>query len=224
LYSAVTHIREFLQTLPERVALVAVTKTIPVEVIREVYNAGYKIFGENRVQEIITKKPCLPDDVEWHMIGHLQSNKVKYIAPYIRLIHSVDNIKLLKIINQEGLKNNRIIDCLLQIHIAEEETKYGFSYKEAEEAIGSFDIHSFGNIRICGLMGMATFTDNMDQVRKEFRSLAEFFYFLKDKYLYPQEQFSELSMGMSGDYKVALEEGATIIRIGSLIFGERINQ
>lgn len=218
---AVSHIRDFLLTIPKSVTLVAVSKTIPVEIIREVYNAGHKIFGENKVQELIIKKPYLPDDIKWHMIGHMQSNKVKFIAPFINMIHSVDSAKLLGVINNEGLKNNRIINCLLQVHIAEEETKYGFSYDEVQQLFNKNDNASLNNARICGLMGMATFTDNKDQVRKEFKKLAEFFHLLKHSYFSTSEYFRELSMGMSGDYKIALEEGATIIRIGSVIFGKR---
>ena len=221
--SAVDNIRRFLAALPDGVKLVAVTKTIPVDIINAVYDSGHKIFGENKVQELISKSPNLPDDIEWHMIGHLQSNKVKYIAPYISMIHSVDSLKLLRIINHEGLKNNRIINCLLQIYIAEEEAKFGLSFREAEDLISTSEFKLFRNIKICGLMGMATFTGNMDQVRKEFKSLVNFFHMAKNKYFQKSEAFREISMGMSGDYQTAIEEGATIIRVGSLIFGERRN-
>ena len=219
--SAVDNIRSFLAILPDGVKLVAVTKTIPVDIINAVYDSGHKIFGENKVQELISKSPDLPADIEWHMIGHLQSNKVKYIAPYISMIHSVDSLKLLRVINNEGLKNNRVINCLLQIHIAEEESKFGLSFSEAEDLVSASEFKLLSNIRICGLMGMATFTNNTDQVRREFKSLANFFHMAKDKYFHRSEVFREVSMGMSADYQIAIEEGATIIRVGSLIFGAR---
>ena len=207
--------------MPDGVKLVAVTKTIPLDIIKAVYDSGHKIFGENKVQELISKSPILPDDIEWHMIGHLQSNKVKYIAPFISMIQSVDSLRLLRVINQEGLKNKRIINCLLQIYIADEESKFGLSFSEAEEVLSSGEIKHFSNLRICGLMGMATFTSNLDQVRREFKSLANFFHMVKEKYFQKSEVFREISMGMSGDYQIAIEEGATIIRVGSLIFGDR---
>lgn len=201
--------------------LIAVSKTHPFSVIRETYEAGHKIFGENKVQELTEKKVVLPEDIEWHMIGHLQRNKVKYIAPFVSLIHSVDSMKLLQEIHKEGLKNNRIISCLLQIHIAEEETKFGFSEEEAMETIHSSGMESLTNIKICGLMGMATNTENMEKVRKEFRRIGTFFNKLKKEASGKNVEIKELSIGMSSDYKIALEEGSTIVRIGSAIFGSR---
>ena len=207
--------------MPDEVKLVAVTKTVPIDIIKAVYHSGHKIFGENKVQELISKSSLLPDDVEWHMIGHLQRNKVKFIAPYISMVHSVDSLKLLSAINHEALKNNRVINCLLQIHIAGEESKFGLSFNEAEDLVSSYEFKLFRNVNICGLMGMATFTSDMDQVRKEFKSLVNFYSLVKDKYFHGSEVFQEISIGMSGDYLIAIEEGATIIRVGSLIFGER---
>jgi PLP dependent protein len=200
---------------------VAVSKTRPVSDILEAYNAGQRCFGENRVQEILTKKDHLPSDIEWHLIGHLQSNKVRSIVPFISLIHSVDSMKLLSVINSEALKVNRVLDVLIQVHIAMEETKFGFSREEIENMLDSSEFTDLKNIRICGLMGMATFTTDNDQVRLEFRSLYKLFCELKKRYFNTAEQFREISMGMSGDYKIAAEEGSTIVRVGSLIFGDR---
>lgn len=216
-----TRYKEFISKIPDTVKLVAISKTKPVSDILQIYNAGQKVFGENKVQELTSKVTHLPDDIEWHLVGHLQTNKVKYIASFISMIHSVDSLKLLAVINKEGEKNKRIIDCLLQIHIAEEETKFGLSEIEAIQLITSKEIAGFSNIRLCGLMGMATFTDDMIQVRKEFRHISRFFNQIKNKYFSGNEYFRDLSIGMSGDYETAIEEGATIIRIGSLIFGER---
>ncbi len=207
-------------TLPSDVKLVAVSKTKPIEAIKEAYDAGHKIFGENKAQEMINKQPELPDDLEWHFIGHLQSNKVKYLAPFVSMIHSVDRKKILKEINKEAKKNNRVIDCLLQFHIAEEETKFGLSLEEAREIIESEAFKSYENVRITGVMGMATFTDDTGQVRREFKGLKKIFDHLKKEY-FTNEYFKEISMGMSGDYRIAIEEGSTIVRIGSLIFGSR---
>lgn len=214
--------------IPPHVTLIAVTKTHPVEIIKEAYNAGHKIFGENKVQEMLAKQPELPSDVEWHLIGHLQTNKVKYIAPFVKLIHAVDSLKLLKEINKEALKNNRVIDCLLQIHIAKEETKFGLSFEETEDILRSEKVKDFKNVNIVGLMGMATNTENIEIIRKEFRSLNEFFLNLKSKTQNPTSQlniqhstFNILSMGMSSDYKIAIEEGSNMIRVGSAIFGVR---
>lgn len=207
--------------LPAGVKLVAITKTKPTEDILQAYHEGHTMFGENKVQELNHKHPLLPDDIQWHMVGHLQSNKVKFIAPFVNMIHSVDSLKLLQTINKEGVKNNRIIDCLLQIYIALEETKYGLSEEEVVEILNTDEVKSFTNVRICGLMGMATFTEDENVVRKEFRYLKGLFNKLKTSYFSEKSYFSELSMGMSGDYKIAVEEGSTIVRIGSLIFGER---
>ena len=197
--------------------MVAVSKTKPNTAILEAYQTGHRIFGENKVQELTEKYESLPKDIEWHMIGHLQSNKVKYIAPFVSLIHGVDSFKLLKEINKRAAQNERVINCLLQIHIAEEDTKFGFDEKEVIELIKSEAFQDLKNIKVVGLMGMATFTDNENQIRKEFKSLKKIFDKLSTLYF----QLSTLSMGMSGDYQIAIEEGSTMIRVGSSIFGER---
>lgn len=200
---------------------VAVSKTKPIEDLREAYDAGIRDFGENKVQEIQEKQPLLPADVRWHMIGHLQSNKVKYIAPFVHLIHGVDSFKLLQEINKQGKKIDRVIPCLLQIHIAEEETKFGFDKPELEEMLKSIEFQELTHVRIAGVMGMATFTENQDQVRKEFRGLKQLFEELKSRNLPSFVQLEDISMGMSGDYLIAQEEGSTMVRIGSAIFGSR---
>lgn len=215
------HIAEILETIPSNVKLVAVSKTRPVEDINLVYQAGIRDFGENKVQEMAAKYPLLPNDINWHLIGHLQTNKVKFIAPFVHLIHSVDSLKLLAEINRQAEKNNRVIDCLLQLFIATEETKYGLDYEEATAIINSEEYGSMKNIRIRGLMGMATFTENLHVVRHEFKSLKLAFEQIKEKHFKHDPNFSEISMGMSGDYTVAIEEGSTIVRIGTAIFGER---
>lgn len=210
-----------LAEIPAHVQLVAVSKTHTVEEIREVYKEGIINFGENKVQELLSKQSLLPPDIRWHLIGHLQTNKVKAIASFIHLIHSVDSLKLLSEINSQAKKNNRVIDCLLQIYIAEEETKFGLDYDEAKEILSSSEFKAMENVRVTGLMGMATFTENESQVRKEFKELKIFFDQVKQLYFPDKEYFSKLSMGMSGDYKIAIEEGSTMIRIGTAIFGER---
>lgn len=207
--------------IPASVKLVAVSKTRPVEDILIAYNSGQKCFGENRVQELLSKKDNLPSDIEWHLIGHLQTNKVKLIVPFINMIESVDSFTLLKVINAEALKVNRTVDCLLQVHIAKEETKFGFSMNELENMMISEEFRKLRSVRISGVMGMATFTDDEDQVRNEFRDLTECFNKLRISYFNNTPGFKEISMGMSGDYKIAIQQGSTIIRIGSLIFGER---
>jgi PLP dependent protein len=207
--------------LPPSVKLVAVSKTKPATDIIEAYNAGLRSFGENRVQELLNKKDLLPKDIEWHLIGHLQRNKVKFIVPFISMIQSIDSFKLLAAVNSEALKAGRTVDCLLQIHIAAEETKFGFSMNELYENTVSADLYNLRNVRICGVMGMATFTSDTDQVRKEFRYLVDCFQSLKNSYFKSEPAFKEISMGMSGDYKIAVNEGSTMVRIGSLIFGER---
>lgn len=207
--------------LPQHVKLIAVSKTHPVSVIMEAYNAGHKIFGENRVQELISKYDEMPKDIEWHLIGHLQTNKVKYIATFVSLIHSVDSLKLLSVIDKEAQKCNRVIDCLLQVYIASEETKFGLSADELHELLQNPEFKQLQNVRVCGLMGMATFTDNMEQVRMEFRFLKKLFNEVKQTYFQNQPWFKELSMGMSNDYRIAIEEGSTMVRIGSNIFGHR---
>lgn len=215
------NITNFRQNLPPACKLIAVSKTQPVEKIREAYDAGQRVFGENKAQELVPKHEALPKDIQWHMIGHLQSNKVKYIAPFVHLIHSVDSPKLLEEISKQGVRFNRVIDCLLQVHIAREETKFGFSENEVLALIDSAAFARFTNIRISGLMGMATFTDNHDQVRAEFRSLRNIFETLRSHELPPNVKMTELSMGMSGDYQIAIEEGSTMVRVGTAIFGAR---
>lgn len=207
--------------IPRTCKLIVVSKTQPLEKIREAYDAGHRDFGENRVQEMGPKYEVLPHDISWHLIGHLQTNKVKYIAPFVSLIHSVDSPKLLVEINKQASKILRIIPCLLQIHIAEEETKFGFSEQEVLELINSSSLKGLQNIAIKGLMGMATFTDNKEQVRREFRSLKTLFEKLKKQVLPESVKMQELSMGMSGDFTIALEEGSTMIRVGTAIFGQR---
>jgi pyridoxal phosphate enzyme (YggS family) len=209
------------QSMPASVKLVAVSKTMPASSIMEAYEAGQRAFGENRVQELLVKKDFLPSDIEWHLIGHLQRNKVKYIAPFVSMIQSADSLRLLITVNEEAEKNGRILDVLLQVHIAREETKFGFSRQEIEDMIESPEFSVLKNIKIRGLMGMASFTDNMEQVRTEFRYLASVYKDLKDGYFASFSGFNELSMGMSGDYRIAISEGSTIVRIGSLIFGKR---
>jgi pyridoxal phosphate enzyme (YggS family) len=209
------------ETQDQQATLVAVSKTKPVEMIKDLYDRGHLDFGENRAQELAQKYEQLPQDIRWHMIGHLQTNKVKYIAPFVHLIHSVDRFKVLKEINKQARKNERVIDCLLQFHIAEEESKYGFDLAEAQDMLDSETFAHLEHIRITGVMGMATFTDDLVQVRKEFRQLKHIFDQLKEKYFTDQEYFREISMGMSGDYPIALQEGSTMVRVGSLIFGAR---
>lgn len=212
----------FLETIPEGIQLVAVSKTKPDELILEAYTAGQRVFGENKVQDLAAKYPRLPKDIEWHFIGHLQRNKVKYIAPFVTVLHGIDSLKLLTEVNKQAAKNQRIIQCLLQFHIAEEETKFGMSLSEAEVLLNDDRYKQFENIQICGLMGMATNTSNLEQVRKEFRNLKEYFILLKEKYFSHEQNFKEISMGMSGDYQIAIEEGSTLIRIGTRIFGNRL--
>ena len=214
-------IKSFLVSIPNGVKLVAVSKTKPIEDILGLYNMGHKIFGENRVQELVSKYEQLPKDIEWHLIGHLQTNKVKPIAKIVSVIHSIDSLKLLMNVNQEAQKANRVIDVLFQIYIAKEDSKFGLDQEELFEILNSPEYKSLGNIRVRGLMGIATFTDNMDIVRNEFRSLKKIFDDCRKSYFQAIDYFSEISMGMSGDYKIAIEEGATIIRVGSLLFGER---
>ncbi|WP_291965323.1 YggS family pyridoxal phosphate-dependent enzyme [Maribacter sp.] len=204
-------------TIPESVTLVAVSKTKPISYLQEAYDQGQRVFGENRVQEMTEKWKNLPKDIKWHMIGHLQRNKVKYMAEYVSLVHGVDSPRLLAEINKQAKKHNRIIPCLLQVHIAEEDTKFGFNEEELLDLVDNEEFKAFENVKIEGLMGMATFTDNMEQVRREFSSLKSLFVKLQSTY----SDFTTLSMGMSGDYKIAIEEGSTMVRIGSSIFGSR---
>ena len=215
--SIATNLHKIKSSLPANVTLVVVTKTHPKEKLMEVYNAEHFIFGENKVQEMVDKYESLPKDIHWHLIGHLQSNKVKLIAPFVSLIHSVDSLKLLQEINKQALKNNRIINCLLQIYIAKEETKFGLDFNEAENLLHSEELKLLKNIKIVGLMGMATNTADQEQIRKEFQSLNTFFKKLKTQ----NSGLITLSMGMSSDYSIAVENGSTLIRVGSLIFGNR---
>lgn len=201
--------------------LIAVSKTKPLSDLKAAYEAGIRDFGENKVQEIQVKQPEMPEDTHWHMIGHLQSNKAKYIAPFVHLIHGVDSFKLLQEIHKQGKKIDRVIPVLIQMHIAEEESKYGFDRAELDEMLGSREFAELTHVKIEGLMGMATFTENEDQIRKEFRGLKQLFEELKGRNLPDFVDLKEISMGMSGDYKIAQEEGSTMVRIGSAIFGSR---
>lgn len=205
------------RNLPQEVTLVAVSKTKPHEMITAAYDSGQRIFGENKVQEMTEKWEALPKDISWHMIGHVQRNKVKYMAPYVALIHGVDSFKLLKEINKQAIKNDRVIDCLLQIHIAEESSKFGFDEREVVDMVAATEFKQLENIRIKGLMGMATFTEDTAQIRKEFQGLKRLYDTLKDQL----PQMDVLSMGMSGDYPIAIAEGSNMVRIGSSIFGAR---
>ncbi|NMC37809.1 MAG: YggS family pyridoxal phosphate-dependent enzyme [Bacteroidales bacterium] len=209
------------QILPTPVKLVAVSKTKSVAEILEAYNTGHRCFGENRVRELMEKKDLLPSDIEWHLIGHLQTNKVRYIVPFISMIESVDSFRLLRVIDNEAARVGRKVNCLLQIHIAEEETKFGFSMDELSAMLEDADFKSLVNVTICGVMGMATFTGNKDKIRSEFRYLSKCFNDLKNDYFSDDINFKEISMGMSGDFEIAIGEGSTMVRIGSLIFGER---
>ena len=208
-----SNLNTVLKSIPKLVTLVAVSKTKSNSYIKDAYNSGQRIFGENKVQELIQKEKTLPKDIDWHMIGHLQSNKVKHIAPFISLIHTVDSIKLIKEINKRAEQNNRVIECLLQVHIAQESTKYGFDSSEISEIITN--TKSLNNIRVVGLMGMATFTDQKKQITEEFKTLKLVFERVKDKHI------TILSMGMSGDYQIAIHQGSNMIRVGSAIFGKR---
>jgi pyridoxal phosphate enzyme (YggS family) len=215
------NLKAILATIPSNVTLVAVTKTKPVSALQEVYQAGQRIFGENKVQEMVEKYDQLPKDIQWHLIGHLQTNKVKFIAPFVSMIHSVDSLKLLNEINKEAKKNNRTIDCLLQFHIAEEETKFGLSLEEAKEILETREFVEMQNISVVGIMGMASFTNDNEIVQHEFRTLESYFQILKSHFFKYNHDFKEISMGMSGDYLLAIEEGSTMVRVGSSIFGAR---
>lgn len=216
------NLKKIKATLPEGVTLVAVSKTKPVSDLQEAYDAGQRAFGENYPQEMRDKYEVLPKDIQWHFIGHLQTNKIKYIIPFVTLIHSIDTANLLEAVNKEARKHDRVVDCLLQFHIAQEETKFGLDMDEARQLLDSESFKQMQNIRICGVMGMATFTDDMEEVRKEFKHLKSIFETLKKYYFAGQEQFKEISMGMSDDYPIAIEEGATLVRVGSKIFGARV--
>ena len=209
------------QTLKENVKLVAVSKYQPIELLEEAYEAGQRVFGESHALEVRDKAEAMPKDIEWHFIGHLQTNKVKYIAPFISCIESVDSLKLMQEINKQALKNDRVIDCLLQFHVAQEETKSGFTLEECEQVLSSEEFSDLNNIRIIGVMGMATYTEDEKQIRKEFKTLVANFAYLKMAYFSANQDFKEISMGMTDDYKIAMSEGSTIVRVGSGIFGER---
>lgn len=212
-----SNLKQIIDALPEHVTLVAVSKTKPTSDLKEAYGAGQRIFGENKVQEMTQKWEELPKDIQWHMIGHVQRNKVKYMAPYVSLVHGVDSFRLLKEIDKQAEKNNRTINCLLQMHIAEEDTKFGLDSGELSEILTSEEFHQMKHVKVVGLMGMATFTDSTEQIRREFKQLKSHFDALQQKL----PEAKTLSMGMSGDYKIAIEEGSTMIRIGSSIFGAR---
>ena len=207
--------------IPSHVQLIAVSKTKSEIDILEAYNSGQRVFGENKAQEMAGKYQNLPKDIQWHFIGHLQTNKIRHISPFVTLIHSVDSAKLLLAINKDAKKNNRIIDCLLQFYIANEESKFGFNLEEANSLLNSDDYKYMNNVRIVGVMGMATYTENKEHIRNEFKQLAEIFRKIKNNYFNNDIYFKEISMGMSADYQIAIEEGSSMIRIGSSIFGER---
>lgn len=216
------NLNEILSNLENTEAkLIAVTKTHPLEKLQTLYDLGFKVFGENRVQELTEKQEKLPKDIEWHLIGTLQTNKTKYIAPFVSMIHSVESFKLLKEINKRAKQNERVIECLLQMHIAEEDTKFGLDEKELYEILESEELKKLENIKLVGLMGMATFTESENQVRSEFKKLKSLFDKVKSNFNTKNIAFRELSMGMSGDYPIAIEEGATLVRVGSAIFGSR---
>lgn len=208
-------------SLPATTRLIAVSKTKPVEDLQQAYDAGQRVFGENKALEMRDKHEVLPNDIQWHFIGHLQTNKIKYIISYVSLIHSIDSCNLLNEVNIAAAKKDRVVDCLLQFHIADEDTKYGLSFDEAQVLLNSPEYKAMNNIRIVGVMGMATFTDNQDQIRQEFRNLKSIFDRLKKQYFADNDSFKEISMGMSDDYPIAIEEGSTLIRVGSAIFGKR---
>ncbi len=209
------------KSIPQDVKLIPVSKTKPQSMILEAYQEGQRVFAENKALELRDKHEALPKDIEWHFIGHLQTNKVKYIISYVSLIHSVDRLKILKEINKQAKANNRIVDCLLEFHIAEESSKIGWSIEEAMDLLASEGFQDLGNVRIVGVMGMATYTQDKEQIRREFSSLKSYFTQLKESYFPKEESFKEISMGMSGDYEIAIEEGSTMIRVGSKIFGSR---
>ena len=219
--SIAQNLAEVKATLPDHVTLVAVSKTKPIEVLEEAYHAGQRDFGENKVQEMAAKAEVLPKDINWHYIGHVQTNKIKYMAPFVHLVHGVDREKVLRELNKEAAKNNRIIDCLLQVFIAKEETKFGFDADEIKTLFSENLTETYPNLRVRGLMGMATFTHNLEQVRLEFRGLAKLYNELTTNFKSQTSNFKFLSMGMSGDYQIAIEEGSNLVRIGTAIFGSR---
>ena len=215
------NIKEIRKHIPPQVRLVCVSKFHPNEAVMEAYDCGERVFGESKVQEMCGKQDTLPKDISWHFIGHLQTNKIKFIVPFVDLIHGVDSYKLLEEINKQALKSGKTVNCLLQIHIAREETKFGFSEEELLNTLSEGNWKELTGISICGLMGMATYTDNRDQIRNELKGLKTFFDQIKNQYFKEVTSFSELSMGMSDDYQIAIEEGSTLVRVGSSIFGHR---
>jgi pyridoxal phosphate enzyme (YggS family) len=215
------NLHKVLSTIQPGIRLVAVSKFHPVSALQEAYDAGQRVFGESHVQELVEKQQLLPKDIEWHFIGHLQTNKVKYMASFISLIHAVDTMKLLKEIDKQAERNNRIIDCLLQIHIAKEETKFGFTPDELRTMLQEGEWKQFSHVRICGLMCMASNTDDVKQIADEFESVRMLFQEIKNDFFPTEETFKELSMGMSGDYEIAQQHGSTMVRVGTMIFGER---
>lgn len=217
----VERLKEIKENLPSGVQLIAVSKTKPVSAVEEAYSQGQRAFGENKVQELVGKYESLPKDIEWHFIGHLQTNKVKFIAPFVHLIHSIDSKKLLEEVNKEALKNKRTISCLIQFHIAEEDTKHGFTFEEIQELFESPSFLELTNIRIVGVMGMASNTLDENKIAEEFQTLHNYFHLLKSHYFKFNPDFKEISMGMSNDYQLAIEHGSTMIRLGSTIFGSR---
>ena len=219
--SIAENLKQVLAELPQGVRLVAVSKFHPNEAIEEAYQAGQRIFGESKVQEMTAKYESLPKDIEWHFIGHLQSNKIKYMIPYVAMIHGIDTYKLLAEVNKQAGKAGRTVNCLLQIHVAQEETKFGFSPEECREMLDAGEWKALAHVRICGLMGMASNTDNIEQINGEFRLLSSLFKEIKENWFADSDVFRELSMGMSHDYPLAVECGSTMVRVGSLIFGER---
>ena len=217
------HLKEILAELPPQTRLVAVSKFHPAEAIREAYDMGQHIFGESKVQELTGKYESLPKDIEWHFIGHLQTNKVKYIAPFVSMIHAVDSFKLLCEIDKQAAKVNRVIPCLLEMHVAQEESKFGFTFEECRALLAEGEWKNLSHVSIAGIMGMASYTDDLHQIQQEFQSLSDFFKELKNSYFSGNSQFCELSMGMSHDYPEAVKRGSTLVRVGSKIFGERIS-
>lgn len=219
--SITTNIQQLRSSLPDEVSLLAISKYQPIEALQEAYDAGQRMFGENHIQEMAAKAAVLPKDIEWHFTGHVQTNKIKYMAPFVSLIHAVDSFRLLREINKHAAKHDRTIDCLLQIHIAQEETKYGLTIDECRQLLAIEPWRELHNVRITGLMAMGSNTDDMEQVRREFRQMKQLFNELKDAYFAEESSFAQLSEGMTDDYPVAIEEGSTIVRIGSMIFGNR---
>ena len=219
--SIASQIQQLRSSLPEGVSLLAISKYQPIEALQEAYDAGQRLFGENHIQEMAAKAAVLPKDIEWHFTGHVQTNKIKYMAPFVSLIHAVDSFRLLREIDKHAAKHNRVIDCLLQIHIAQEETKYGLTMEECRQLLATEPWRELQHIRITGLMAMGSNTDDMDQVRSEFRQMRHLFEELKATYFADESSFAQLSEGMTDDYPIAIEEGSTIVRIGSMIFGSR---